>query len=247
MRGPKAMVVFYTTQISGERAVLEGEEFRHAVQVLRKKQGDAIRFTDGAGGWFDGCVEAIGKSQCIVQITNREVVACRRPYRVCLAVAPTKSMDRFEWFLEKATELGVDRIVPVWCRHSERATLRPDRLEKILVSAMKQSLQPFLPKLEPPIGLEAFLGQKPALNYQCYIAYIDPSSASRHLFEACIPGKDTLVLIGPEGDFSGEEVKNCVHQGFEAVSLGKNRLRTETAAVVASHCISLRNDIYHPG
>lgn len=238
------MIVFYSRAIEGDRAVLEGEEFRHAIQVLRKKQGDSVRFTDGQGGWYDGYIEVVGKGQCIIYITDRAVETSRRAYRVCMAVAPTKNMDRFEWFLEKATEIGVDRIVPVWCRYSERATLRLDRLEKILIAAMKQSLQPFLPKLEAPVRLETFLEEKPEREYQCYIAYIDQSAGSRHLFDACEAGRDTLVLIGPEGDFSEEEVKRCVEQGFEPVSLGKNRLRTETAAVAASHCISLRNDTH---
>ena len=238
------MIVFYYKAIEGDRSILEGEEFRHAIQVLRKKQGDPIRFTDGRGGWYDGHIEAIGKGQCIVYIENKMLETSRRPYRVCLAVAPTKSMDRFEWFLEKATEIGVDRIVPVWCRYSERATLRMDRLEKILIAAMKQSLQPFLPTLEAPVRLDTFLGEKPEQEYRCYIAYIDQSNAGRHLFDACQPAQDTLVLIGPEGDFSEEEVKRCVEQGFEPVSLGTNRLRTETAAVAASHCISLRNDTH---
>ena len=240
------MIVFYTKEIEGDRAVLEGEEFRHAIQVLRKKQGDQIRFTDGRGGWYNGQIEVIGKGQCIVYITDSEIASSRRSYQVCLAVAPTKSMDRFEWFLEKATEIGVDRIVPVWCRYSERATLRMDRLEKILIAAMKQSLQPFLPRLEDPVRLDSFLKEKPESTYKCYIAYIDQESNSRHLFDACQPGQDSLVLIGPEGDFSTEEVRGCVEQGFEPVSLGKNRLRTETAAVAASHCIALRNEIVRP-
>jgi 16S rRNA (uracil1498-N3)-methyltransferase len=236
------MIVFYTKAIEGDRALLEGEEFRHAIQVLRKKQGDLVRFTDGRGGWYNGQIEAVGKGYCSINISDRTIESSRRPYRVCLAVAPTKSIDRFEWLLEKATEIGVDRIVPVWCRYSERATLRLDRLEKILIAAMKQSLQPFLPRLEDPVRLDSFLEEKPASAYRCYIAYIDHSASSQHLFDACQPGQDTLVLIGPEGDFSVEEVKRCVEQGFELVSLGKNRLRTETAAVVATHCITLRNE-----
>ena len=235
------MIVFYTTQISGDTAVLEGAEARHAIQVLRKKSGDPLRFTDGRGSWFDGYLSSVGKAQCTVQISERIVIPSRRPYRVCLAVAPTKNMERFEWFLEKATEIGVDSIVPVWCRHAERTTLRPDRLERILIAAMKQSLQPFLPVLEPAIALEVFLAQKPERDYRCYIAYMESGLGGRHLFEACLPGKDTLVLIGPEGDFSREEVERCTGVGFEAVSLGSNRLRTETAAVAAAHCVALVN------
>lgn len=238
------MIVFYTKAINGDRAHLEGEEFRHAIQVLRKKLGDPVRFTDGQGGWYNGYIEAIGKGYCSINISDKTIEISRRTYQVCLAVAPTKSVDRFEWFLEKATEIGVDRILPVWCRYSERSTLRMERLEKILIAAMKQSLQPFLPKLEAPVHIDTFLKEKPEGKYRCYIAYVDQSTSSQHLFDACQPGQDTLVLVGPEGDFSEEEVRRCVEQGFKQVSLGQNRLRTETAAVVASHCIALRNEIF---
>jgi 16S rRNA (uracil1498-N3)-methyltransferase len=237
------MIVFYTRNISGASAILEAEEARHATQVLRKKQGDTIRFTDGEGGWYEGTITAVSKGQCEVLISESEKIPYRRPYRLHLAVAPTKNIERFEWFLEKATEIGVDRITPVWCRHSERGNIRPERLQKVLAAAMKQSLQPFLPLLEPAIGLEQLLRQEQDSLYGRYIAYMATGDGYNHLFEACVPGQDTLVLIGPEGDFSAEEVAHCVAAGFSPVSLGRNRLRTETAAVAAAHCVALRNDL----
>lgn len=234
------MIVFYTKNITGAAAVLEAEEARHAIQVLRRKKGDTVRFTDGEGGWYEGTISAISKNECGITIAESEITPHRRPYRLHLAVAPTKNIERFEWFLEKATEIGVDRITPLWCRHSERTNIRPDRLQKVLIAAMKQSLQPFLPVLMPATGLEQLVRQEQDRPLGRYIAYMGTGD---HLFEACVPGQDTLVLIGPEGDFTSEEVALCVTAGFRRVSLGKNRLRTETAAIAAAHCVALSNDL----
>ena len=237
------MIVFYTKNISDASAVLEAEEARHATQVLRRKAGDSIRFTDGEGGWYEGTIGAISKNHCEVLIAKREITPYRRPYTLHLAVAPTKNIERFEWFLEKATEIGVDRITPLWCRHSERGNIRPERLQKVLIAAMKQSLQPFLPVLSPAAGLEQLLRHEQDSACGRFIACM--GNGGGHLFQTCVPGQDTLVLIGPEGDFSGDEIALCFAQGFLPVTLGENRLRTETAAIAAAHCVALRNDLSH--
>lgn len=237
------MIVFYCRDIEGDRVYLPEEEARHLLQVLRRQRGDAVRLTDGKGFWYEGIIEEAGKKNCVLRIESRWGEPARRPYRVHLAVAPTKSMDRYEWFLEKAAEIGVDRITPIWCQHGERAHLRLERLEKILQSAMKQSLQPFLVQLDEPISLKVLIEQQQDADTGRFIAYVDPTTQSPHLVEACSPGQDVIVLIGPEGDFSTEEVAFCLQAGFKQVSLGLNRLRTETAAVVAAHAIALRNDI----
>lgn len=237
------MIVFYSSAIDGDLAVLDGEEARHAIQVLRHKPGDQIRFTDGKGTWYDGILESAGKKECLLRIVHRDQLPTRRAYRVHIAIAPPKNMDRLEWFLEKGAEIGLDEITPVWCRHSARTTLRPDRLEKILLSAMKQSLQPFLPKLNPPVPLHSFLGGLAVSQAQRFIGYLDSRSVSAHLFDACNPGKDTVVLIGPEGDFSPEEVTESLRAGFQTITLGPSRLRTETAALVATHIVALKNDL----
>lgn len=237
------MIVFFTRNIEGTTAFLEAEEARHAAQVLRRQPGDMLRFTDGQGAWYDGVIEETGKKGCKIRIVERSMVPERRPYKVTLAVAPTKNAERFEWFLEKATEIGIDRIIPIWCKHAERTHLRPERLEKILISAMKQSLQPFLPRLEPAVSLDRLLRQEQDAEAARFIAYVDAADNSPHLFEVCPPGRDTLVLIGPEGDFAKDEVEAALQAGFLTVSLGPNRLRTETAAVAAVHTIALRNEL----
>ncbi|MBK6950340.1 MAG: 16S rRNA (uracil(1498)-N(3))-methyltransferase [Haliscomenobacter sp.] len=202
-----------------------------------------MRFSDGKGTWYDGVLERSGKKECLLRIVHRESMPERRAYRVHIAIAPPKNMDRLEWFLEKAAEIGLDEITPVWCRYSARTTLRPDRLEKILLSAMKQSLQPFLPKLNPALALNAFLDSLSISQAQRFIGYLDSRSASPHLFDACTPGKDTVVLIGPEGDFSPEEVGDSLRAGFQTITLGPSRLRTETAALAATHIVALKNDL----
>ncbi len=237
------MIVFYSSKIDGDLAVLDGEEARHAIQVLRHKAGDQIRFTDGQGTWYDGVLESAGKKECLLRITHRECLPGRRPYRVHIAIAPPKNMDRLEWFLEKGAEIGLDEITPLWCRHSVRTALRPDRLEKILLSAMKQSLQPFLPRLNPAVGFNSFLNTMPGAPAQRFIGYLDSRSVSPHLFDACAPGKDTVILIGPEGDFSTEEVGDALQAGFQTITLGPARLRTETAALAATHIVALKNDL----
>lgn len=236
------MNLFFSQIIEGDLAVLEAEEAAHLIQVLRRKPGDSIRLTDGRGTWYDGALESAGKKNALVRITSRQSAVSRRPYQVHLAVAPPKNIDRFEWFLEKATEIGVDRITPLWCQHSERRTLRPDRLEKILVSSMKQSAQCFLPRLDPAIAFRDFITALGDGQESRFIGYLEEATASPHLFSAYEKGKDALVLIGPEGDFSPEEVVLCKSNGFQLVSLGPNRLRTETAAVCAVQVIAVRNE-----
>ena len=236
------MNLFFSQIIEGDLAVLEAEESAHLVQVLRRKPGDVIRLTDGKGTWYDGVLESAGKKNAMVRITSRHSAVSRRPYQVHLAVAPPKNIDRFEWFLEKATEIGVDRITPLWCQHSERRTLRPDRLEKILVSSMKQSAQCFLPHLDPATGFRDFIAALSNRAESRFIGYLEEATDSPHLFSVCEKGKDVLVLIGPEGDFSPEEVALCKSNGFQLISLGPNRLRTETAAVCAVQIVAVRNE-----
>ena len=236
------MNLFFSQIIEGDLAVLEAEESAHLIQVLRRKPGDHIRLTDGRGTWYEGVLESAGKKNALVRITSQEHLASRRPYRVHLAVAPPKNMERFEWFLEKATEIGVDRITPLWCQRSERRTLRADRLEKILLSSMKQSAQCFLPRLDPAIGFRDFIAALGNGGESRFIGYLEEATASPHLFSAYEKGKDALVLIGPEGDFSPEEVALCKSAGFQLMSLGPNRLRTETAAVCAVQIIAVRNE-----
>lgn len=232
------MNLFYTQLVKNGKAYLEEEEARHAVQVLRRRTGDRIHLIDGRGNLYEAVIEETGKKSCVARIEHTHADFGKRPYYLHLAVAPTKNISRFEWFLEKATEIGVDRITPLFCEHSERTRLRADRLERVILSAVKQSVKAYLPILDPPTSFDDFLGEE--LSGERYIAYID-DEVKDHLKENYHPGQDVCILIGPEGDFSPAEVQQARSAGFQAISLGPSRLRTETAAVVACHTIHLLN------
>lgn len=236
------MIIFYSNNIQNGWAELGEEESRHLLQALRRREGDSITFVDGKGGWYEGVISQVGKKNCRIQIQSSKQLPSRRPYRTHIAIAPTKNADRLEWFLEKATEIGIDDITPLMCRHSERTALRYDRLEKILLAAMKQSLQTFLPVLHRAEDFGTFVNQMAGLSVQKFIAFIGDQPRG-HLHDLCQTGMDALVLIGPEGDFSPEEIALASASGFQMVSLGPNRLRTETAGVVAAHMIALKNDL----
>ncbi|MBU6343308.1 MAG: 16S rRNA (uracil(1498)-N(3))-methyltransferase [Bacteroidetes bacterium] len=221
--------MFYTKNINNGIALLDEEESRHLQTVLRHKTGDLLQMTNGAGIIYTGEISEIGKRQVLVRILKQIEVPHTRNARLHVAIAPTKNIDRFEWFLEKATEIGVDIVTPLLCKRSERDSIRADRLEKILISAMKQSLRAYLPELRPLTPLAQVLGEA-ALYPQRFIAWC-PETPPPHLKTLHQAGLDTLVLIGPEGDFTTEEVDMALGNGFSAVSLGAARLRTETAGL----------------
>ncbi|MBK7872881.1 MAG: 16S rRNA (uracil(1498)-N(3))-methyltransferase [Saprospiraceae bacterium] len=232
------MNLFYTTDIQGEMAILHEEEARHCTQVLRKKISDQIHFVDGKNTFYEGVIIEIGKKDCSIQIQQKRAEA-PKDYRVHIAIAPTKNIDRLEWFAEKATEIGIDEISLLLCEHSERKNIRLDRLEKILIAAMKQSLKATLPKLNDMIAFDQFIAQ--TADEQRFIAYLGELS-NPHLKYACPPKANSLVLIGPEGDFSAQEIQNALKTGFKGVSLSNSRLRTETAGLVACHIINFLNE-----
>lgn len=221
--------MFYTPEIINGFAKLDEEESRHLQTVLRHKTGDRLQLTDGKGHFYTAEISEIGKKQVLARILETTPVPAERRARLHVAIAPTKNIDRLEWFLEKATEMGIDTITPLLCKRSERETIRPDRLEKILVSAMKQSLRAYLPVLNPLTPFAKVIAD--AGGYpQRFIAWCAAEPVP-HLKSLAQPGVDTLVLIGPEGDFSPEEVALALGNGFLAISLGTARLRTETAGM----------------
>jgi 16S rRNA (uracil1498-N3)-methyltransferase len=245
--------LFYTPDIIGGIYSLNEEESRHCSRVLRLSEGDSIYLTDGKGTLFEARITSAKSKQVAVEVISRQDESGRRDYFLHMAVAPTKNIDRFEWFIEKATEIGVDEITPVICDHSERRHLRTDRLEKVITSAMKQSLKAYHPKLNEPVLLSEFLISKspgfPApplpslppnpLPDKKFIAYITPDvPLLKQLYQR---GTAATILIGPEGDFSPNEVEAALKSGFNVISLGESRLRTETAAIVACHTIGLLN------
>ena len=217
-------------------AVFDADEARH-LHVLRKKEGELLNFTDGKGNLYKGRISSMQRNMCFVEISESIADYHPKPYKLHIAIAPTKNMDRLEWFLEKATEIGVTLIIPIVCKHSEREKLRLDRLEGILISSMKQSLQTYLPKLYPLQSFNEFISSWQEYSGSRGIAYCGDEESP---FISVLKNVDNdyLICIGPEGDFSASEVELAIANGFMALSLGKNRLRTETAGVFAAATIA---------
>ena len=231
------MHVFYTPDILTNPELPE-EEAGHCLRVLRLGIGSEIMLTDGKGSFYKAVISAATNKRCQVQI--QETIP-QEPFwkgHLHLAMAPTKNMDRIEWFAEKATEIGFDELSFLQCRYSERKVIKTERIEKILVSAIKQSLKANKPVLNEMQTFESFMAQD--FKGQKFIAHCYEGE-KRLLKDVLVPGEDALVLIGPEGDFSEEEVAEALAKGFQPISLGRSRLRTETAALVAAHTLNLFN------
>lgn len=234
------MQLFYTTDIQGEWLILGEEESRHCLQVLRKRRGEVITVVDGRGGFYKAAIEQTEKKACSCRIIRQWRGEENVPV-LHIAIAPTKNINRLEWFLEKATEIGIQQVTPIVCRYSERKAIRADRLEKILLSAMKQSQRSVLPRLSPLTTFEDLVKRESVGTGQKFIGYID-ENVKEHLQENYVSGRDVCILIGPEGGFSLEEVAMATAHGFQPVHLGKYRLRTETAGIVACHTVNLMNE-----
>jgi 16S rRNA (uracil1498-N3)-methyltransferase len=282
-----SMELFYIPNVTGDHVVLENEQFKHAIKAMRKRQGDAIQFTDGQGVIYDGTIQEIERRSATVHIQHR-MEAVPSEYHVTICVSLTKNIKRIEWALEKIAEIGISRITPLICHRSERTTFNRDRLTKILVSAMKQSQQSFLPVLDEPMTFKDVIAgfneinqsdnsDQSNINTQSdnsdqsnistqsdesnistqsdesnisdqsddsniihkYIAHKSPTSISlKHNYTR---GSDVVILIGPEGDFTDEELDLAGKANFTPLSLGHNRLRTETAAVVAVASVHAMN------
>jgi len=233
------MQLFYTPDISNKKYTFSIEESRHCIKVLRKKIGDNIYLVDGKGNLYHTTLIDNNPKRCMVMVNHKEREFNKRNYRIHMVVSPTKNNDRFEWFLEKVTELGIDEITPIICQNSERKVIKPARLNKILVAAMKQSLKAYLPQLNKAISWKEFIRQK--FNTDRFIAHCREGSKTP-LKQWLKPQQDVMILIGPEGDFSNTEVREAMSSGFVPVSLGKSRLRSETAAIAACHTINLANE-----
>ncbi len=237
------MNLFYAIEIKGNFGYFNEEEARHCVQVLRKKVGDLVHFVDGFGGYYQGKLVETGKKNCVAEILNNTANYGKRSYSLHLGIAPTKNIARFEWFLEKATEIGVDKITPLLCQHSERRKIRMDRLQKILITAMKQSLKAYLPKLNELLEFNQFMlaSSSDCETAQKYIAHClhEPEN---HLKNNFTKGQDVILVVGPEGDFSEEEIGLANAHGFRSITLGQSRLRTETAGIVACSMIDFLNE-----
>jgi len=230
------MQLFYLENPEKE-IILSAEESKHATKVLRKKEGDILNFTDGKGAFYKAEITVADTRKCRLEIVSSEQKPKQHNYYLHIAIAPTKNMDRYEWFLEKATEIGIDEITPIICSHSERKVIKTERCNRILLSAMKQSLKFHLPKLNEAISLKDFLKQDFKGNK--YIAHCEDGKKVALRTEDKVA--KTTILIGPEGDFSTKEIDMALQNQYKAVSLGTSRLRTETAGLVAVHTINLKN------
>lgn len=230
------MQLFYQPGIPEGVHHLDPDESRHAAKVLRLKEGDPLSVTDGKGVLYEVQILRADFTKCTFRILNAHIQPQHQFHRH-IAIAPTKNADRTEWFVEKAIELGIDQISFILCKNSERKVLNAERMEKIAVSAMKQSLQSCLPILTPLHPFRDIL--KSSVN-QKFIACVDPENP-QHLKSLAQPGNNYLVLIGPEGDFAPDELQQALDNGFQKVSLGSTRLRTETAGLAACHILNLIN------
>lgn len=234
------MQLFFAPEIEIDQTsyFFDKEESKHIIKVLRKKEGDILFITNGKGTLFQSEIELASEKKCVVNIISHETKTARS-FKIHLAVAPTKMNERYEWFLEKATEIGIDEITPIICDHSERKIIKTERFEKIIQSALKQSNQYFTPKFNDPISFKEFVAKE--FEGEKFIAHCEENE-KYSLKESFSKNQTYTLLIGPEGDFSPKEIELALNKNFKPVTLGQTRLRTETAAVVACHSFVFGNE-----
>ena len=234
------MQLFYNPTINEatETFSFDKEESKHIIKVLRKKDTDILHVTNGLGFLFTTEITLASDSKCTVKIISFEKAAPSK-FRLHLAVAPTKMNDRYEWFLEKATEIGIQEITPIICDHSERKVINNERFDKILLAAMKQANELYLPKLNPAISFKEFINLQ---NSDIKLIAHCEETDKKTLKSVLQSNQNITMLIGPEGDFSQKEIALALNNDYTAVSLGNTRLRTETAAIVACHSVVFVNE-----
>ena len=236
------MQLFYAPQITLPEYTLTEEESRHAIKVLRLRVGDSLHITDGRGNMHRCEVISDSAKHCTVRVVESQCEYEKRGYSLTMAVAPTKNIDRYEWFLEKATEIGVDCFIALESAHSERKVVKPEREEKVITAAVKQSLKAYHPTFEDMTPFKELVARE--FSGRKFIAHCGEAVRSKsYLASTLKAAEDAIVLIGPEGDFSAEEVTLAVENGFEEITLGTQRLRTETAAVVAVTMVAVINTL----
>jgi len=233
------MQIFYTPDVSEGKALFSREESVHCLRVLRMRRGDGISFTDGLGNLYEGIISGDDPAGMTATVSSVQHDERRRGYRLHMAISPLKNEDRLEWFIEKAVEIGIEEITPLICTRTEKRRFRRERLEGLILSAMKQSVKYWLPLLNEPVAFNGFLdGEHPGKKI---IACCDHDIKRIPLTSAFSRGESVTILIGPEGDFTAEEVTSAVRTGFAAVHIGESRLRTETAGVAACCSVYLAN------
>jgi len=233
------MHIFYTPNIINEIYVLAEEESKHAVRVLRLKNNDIIYLIDGRGGFYTAKIIDAAAKKCIVEVIDTKTEVGKKDFYLHIAIAPTKNIERIEWCLEKLTEVGIDEISTLKCHHSERTIVKNERLEKIIITAIKQSIKAYCPKLNEIKNFKEFVQQR--FIGRKFIAHCG-DGMKQNLKDIYKKTESALILIGPEGDFSAEEIMFAIKNNFEPINLGNSRLRTETAAIIACHSIHFLNN-----
>ena len=236
------MNLFYSPHVTGDFTELNDKESGHAIRVLRLRAGETIHLVDGKGGWYEAVIVEDHPKHCRLRILSHLPDHQSLPYALHLAISPVKSTDRFEWFLEKATEIGISEITPLLCHRTERTRLNAGRLERIIVSAMKQSLKAYKPILHPMTSLTEFIASdhKGMLGIAHCCAAEKVSSSARTSISRLPRNSKYTLLVGPEGDFTDEEVTAALDAGYRPFHLGDSRLRTETAGVYICAALNLR-------
>jgi 16S rRNA (uracil1498-N3)-methyltransferase len=233
------MQIFYAPDITNDLFTLNEVESKHIIRVLRMTRGSSVRLIDGKGNLYEGIIENPDQKKCLIKITGVIKDFEKREYHLHIAISPLKNPERFEWFVEKSVEIGIDEITPLICHNTEKQGIKPDRINNIIISAMKQSLKAGRTKLNSPCTFEDII--KTELDGTRMIAHCNPSFIRNKISEVYNKSEKAIILIGPEGDFSESEIKKASGNGFKHVHLGMSRLRTETAGVAACHSIYFIN------
>lgn len=233
------MHIFYALEISGDVCCLDKNESKHCIRVLRMKKGSKVNLIDGKGNLYESVITDPDPERCILTISKTTEKFENRNYRLHIAISPLKNQERFEWFVEKSVEIGIDEITPLICKNTEKHGFKRERLNNLIISAMKQSLKAFKTTLNDPVPFEAFIqhyhqGRK-------MIAHCNREMERKSIDTFCSGGEPFVIIIGPEGDFSDSEITQAIQHGFLPVHLGKSRLRTETAGIAACLSVYLMN------
>jgi 16S rRNA (uracil1498-N3)-methyltransferase len=233
------MQIFYAPGISGDLWTLDEKESKHCIRVLRMRRDTPVRLIDGKGNMYEGVIAVPDPKQCTISVNRVIPDFEKRDYSLHIAISPLKNPERFEWFIEKSVEIGIDEITPLICKNTEKHTVKPERINNIIISAMKQSLKARITLLNDPVPFKQFIA-RPG-HSQKMIAHCSPGTDKNSVADTYRKGKDALILIGPEGDFTEEEIRSALSNGFIPVHLGSSRLRTETAGIAACHSVYFLN------
>lgn len=233
------MQIFYAPDINGNTYSLDEKESKHLIRVLRMAKGESVKLIDGNGNLYEGIISNPDQNKCSIDITGKIKDFERRNYRLHIAISPLKNPERFEWFIEKSVEIGIDEITPLLCRNTEKPGIKRERLNNLIISAMKQSLKATKTILNEPTSFKDFIN-KDLMGIRM-IAHCDKSNERKNVSEVYSKNDNSIILIGPEGDFTRDEVDSAVNRGFLPVHLGQSRLRTETAGIAACHSVYFIN------